>query len=58
MDHKNDVFYLNDVSDFLQWKEMILFMVGIHDLHHALYEEAPKVHVEDSDGGKEKYNHK
>ena len=54
MDHKMEFIYLNDGADFLKWKERNLFIIEILDLHHALYEEALRVPIENSVEKKEK----
>ena len=56
MDHKMEFIYLNDGADFLKWKDMTLFLIEACDLHHALYEEAPRVPIENSTEEKEKYD--
>ena len=47
--------YLNTGADFRKWKEKTLFMLEILDLHIALFEEAPRVSIENSVKEKEKY---
>ena len=55
MNHKDAFSYLNTGADFRKWKEKTLFMLEIMDLHIALFEEAPRVSIENSVEEKEKY---
>src|SRR5664279_3164379 len=55
MDHNTGFIYLNTGADLQKWKERTLFLIEIHDLHHALYEDAPGVSIVNSAEEKEKY---
>jgi hypothetical protein len=56
VDDKFEFINLNDGADFLKWKERIIFMINIHDYHHALYEEDPRVPDENYVEENEKYD--
>ena len=55
MDHRVGFINLNIGDDFKKWKERTLFMLKIMDLHTAVYEEAPRVSIENFVEEKEKY---
>jgi hypothetical protein len=56
MDDKFEFINLDDGTYFIKWKERTLFLIKIHDFHHALYKETPRVPAENYAEEKEKYD--